>query len=512
MHPQVSDIFASDDCPSGICVVDGYGIRVGVARKHLVITDGIGRTRRTRRFARADRSLRRVVVIGNSGMITLDALRFLGDIRVPLIQIDCEGRVLAASAVQGTDNPALRRAQALASGNPVGLEIDRSLITDKLQGQLKVARRLQSDLASSVIEVALDDLAKAQKSDEILTAEAVAASMYWPAWWEVPVHFVKADVKQVPNHWLTFGQRRSPLSQSARSAVTPGNALLNYAYSLLVAETRIACLTMGLDPGLGVLHADRANRDSLVADVMEPVRPQVDAFILDLLDSHTFRASDFTETRQGVCRVLAPLTHELAESATVWAQLAGPVVERVAAAMAKSSEGAVRRVSTPITGQSRAAAARRAMQGETAVKRQKASKPRPTCRTCGGPVPRGDYQYCDKCRGARQAEVAKAFTRAGQASFRSRRARGADPTRTEEALAKQRRAMEQRDREAREWREAGGKALDPEIFELRFFPLSKWFPSCGWPRRPACLGTTALKLDAEGMSPTLGTGKLFESS
>jgi len=398
MHPQVSDIFSSHDCPGSICVVDGYGLRVGVERKHLVITDGIGRARRIRKFSRADRSLRRVVVIGNSGSITLDALRFLGDIRVPLVHIDCEGRVLAVSAVQGTDNPALRRAQAVAAGSPVGLEIARSQIADKLHGQLRVVERLEADQASSVIEIAIGDLDRTTTSDEILHAEAVAASMYWPAWWEVPVHFAKTDRGHVPTHWLTFGQRRSPLSQSARSAVTPANAITNYLYALLAAEARIACLTMGLDPGLGVLHVDKANRDSLVADVMEPVRPHVDAFVLELLERRTFRASDFIETRQGVCRVLAPFTHELAESATRWAQLVAPVVERVAAVLAKSSDGAVRRVSTPLTGQSRAAAARRALQGQRVEQRPQKAKPRSTCRTCGGPVPRAGYHYCDECR------------------------------------------------------------------------------------------------------------------
>ena len=36
---------------------------------------------------------------------------------------------------------------------------------------------------------------------------------------------------------------------------------------------------MGLDPGLGFLHADANGRDSLACDLMEPVRPSVDAFV-----------------------------------------------------------------------------------------------------------------------------------------------------------------------------------------------------------------------------------------
>jgi hypothetical protein len=38
-------------------------------------------------------------------------------------------------------------------------------------------------------------------------------------------------------------------------------------------------LTTGLDPGLGIAHADSQSRDSLACDLMEPVRPNVDAFM-----------------------------------------------------------------------------------------------------------------------------------------------------------------------------------------------------------------------------------------
>jgi CRISPR-associated endonuclease Cas1 len=82
-------------------------------------------------------------------------------------------------------------------------------------------------------------------------------------------------------------------------AANPANAILNYLYALLEAECRIACLAIGLDPGLGIVHADQRSRDSLALDIMEAVRPDVDAYVLDLLASRVFAARDFHETRQG---------------------------------------------------------------------------------------------------------------------------------------------------------------------------------------------------------------------
>jgi hypothetical protein len=63
---------------AGIAVTRGYGVRVKVWNHHLVIEDGFGRRRRTRKFHRTDK-LRRLLMIGRSGYVTFDALRWLHD-------------------------------------------------------------------------------------------------------------------------------------------------------------------------------------------------------------------------------------------------------------------------------------------------------------------------------------------------------------------------------------------------------------------------------------------------
>jgi CRISPR-associated protein Cas1 len=42
-----------------------------------------------------------------------------------------------------------------------------------------------------------------------------------------------------------------------------------------------------LDPRLGIVHADAKGRQSLALDLMEPVRPEVDAFVLDMIERRT---------------------------------------------------------------------------------------------------------------------------------------------------------------------------------------------------------------------------------
>ena len=85
-----------------IVVARGYGLKLRVERRHLVIEDGFGRQRRTRRYHRTDR-LRRLVLIGRDGYVTLDALRWLHDTGAAFVHVDASGELIAATVGAGAD-------------------------------------------------------------------------------------------------------------------------------------------------------------------------------------------------------------------------------------------------------------------------------------------------------------------------------------------------------------------------------------------------------------------------
>lgn len=145
----------------------------------------------------------------------------------------------------------------------------------------------------------------------------------------------------MPAHWLTYEGRRSVLASASanRKAERPVNALLNYAFALLEAEAVLACQATGLDPGLGIVHADATSRHSMALDILEPARPEVEGHVLDLLASHTFAKSDFSEDREGHMRVRAPLTHELADMMPLMARWLAPWAEKVAHMLGAVMEG-----------------------------------------------------------------------------------------------------------------------------------------------------------------------------
>ena len=119
----------------------------------------------------------------------------------------------------------------------------------------------------------------------------------------------------------------SSLTGSPRLATNPVNAMLNYLYALLEAEARLAAATLGLDPGIGVLHVDTPYRDSLACDLMEPIRAEVDAFVLDWLKRDPLPRDSFFEQRDGNCRLMAPFASKLSQTAPTWAHLVAPVAE-----------------------------------------------------------------------------------------------------------------------------------------------------------------------------------------
>ncbi len=376
----------------GVYVADGYGIRIHVHHRHLIVADGHGSQRREARFHRATHGLRRLIVLGHSGYITLEAIRWIQDAQLALIQIDSDGRVLTTSRL-GLNQPALRRAQAQAASQPVGLDITRSLLRHKIGGQARVAASLDADVAD-VIGSHIGQLDDAPTQNQLRLVEASAAAAYWGLWADIPIRFASKHEGRVPEHWKTVGPRRSPVSGSPRRAANPVHAIFNYLYALLEAEARIACLAVGLDPGIGILHTDQRDRDSLALDLMEAIRPDIDAYILELIGSRTFSADDFHETRRGACRILQPLTHELAATLLTWAQRLGPVAEQTASLLHPQSEW-VQPLPTPLT-QARRKKGRDQHRRSQAVPAKAPPQTANRCDSCGVPT-RRRAKTCGRC-------------------------------------------------------------------------------------------------------------------
>src|SRR6266852_3014908 len=217
----------------GNVTLTGYGIVVKVNRGHLFVEDGIAANRQRTRFPRVGHGLKRLVVIGSDGLVSLSALRWLADQKIAFTLLERDGTVLVTTGPVYPSDARLRRAQSLAGESGIGLEIARKLIDKKLAGQERVARdKLLATQTADTISRYRAKLAMTDSPDGIRQVESQAAGAYWAAWRTLSINFPRKDERRVPAHRSVFGARVSPLTGSPRQAVHPPNAMLNYLYAV----------------------------------------------------------------------------------------------------------------------------------------------------------------------------------------------------------------------------------------------------------------------------------------
>jgi hypothetical protein len=284
------------------------------------------------------------------------------------------------------------------------------------------------------------------------------------------MQFIKKDSRRVPHHWHTFNQRVSRLSLSPRRAINPANALLNYLYAILEVESTLALHKVGLDPSLGVLHADQRGRDSFSLDLMEAVRPDVDEFVLKTLSEHRFCKADFFETTDGGCRILPPLTEKLTETAQKWAEVVAPYAEQTAQfLMDATTEDRPVRLATPLT-QSNRSEGRGPLRGGKTVSTKKPCLQLPRCQACGLSLSSPDRTYCDECLPERRSEQLGEFASAGHERLKKLRAAKRDPAHNEQANQQRKLTQEQHLARRARWEALGGEEVDPEVFKHKILP------------------------------------------
>ena len=125
----------------------------------------------------------------------------------------------------------------------------------------------------------------------------------------------------------TGKSRRKPSSRKSsprkRASLVRGDMLRNPSLTFARAAQKrkvdarmLAVSALGLLPDLGLgLHADRSNRDSLVFDVCEPVRPALESWLIRWVSTEPLHRRDFFEVATGNVRLRSNLCAKLSETA-----------------------------------------------------------------------------------------------------------------------------------------------------------------------------------------------------
>ncbi len=211
-----------------------------------------------------------------------------------------EGRFLARVEGPVSGNVHLRRAQYRWADDPVRRDaIVKSIVAGKVLNQRTVVARGLRDHgealeagASAALSEALERmsgivrrLAKPLDTAALRGAEGEAGLVYF----SVFDHLVRGEK---PTFAFTGRSRRPPLDAI--------NAVLSFVYALLATDVRGALESVGLDPAVGYLHADRPGRPSLALDVMEEFRPFfADRLVLSLVNRKQLAPRDFRTLDNG---------------------------------------------------------------------------------------------------------------------------------------------------------------------------------------------------------------------
>ena len=102
--------------------------------------------------------------------------------------------------------------------------------------------------------------------------------------------FFEAFAGIVPKPFFFSGRNRRPPRD-------PVNVCLSLGYSLAHFDAARAAALCGLDPSIGFYHEPHAGRESLACDLVEPVRPLVEAWVLDLLGSGGIGTGEFSSAK-----------------------------------------------------------------------------------------------------------------------------------------------------------------------------------------------------------------------
>ena len=138
-------------------------------------------------------------------------------------------------------------------------------------------------------------MSSARDHSELLIAEAQTAKVYWRRY----VGFKPRLTDRCPAAWSVFRGRLEKRGAQLvpRWARTPCNAALNYGYAIALGNCTRTLVGLGLDPAFGFLHhGDAPGRLSLSYDVIELLRPRVDACVFQFLKSRPFDRKEFVET------------------------------------------------------------------------------------------------------------------------------------------------------------------------------------------------------------------------
>ena len=230
-----------------------------------------------------------VVLMGNV-YVTTPCLHTLMERDITVSWHSFGGWFIGHTVGTGHKNVEIRTAQYRTSFDESAcLRLARGLVVAKIQNCRTLLRRnWKDDVApDALMEQFKQDIELARRASrlaELLGAEGNAAAHYFGSFRKV----LSQSEGSVSELAFDFTKR------NRRPPTDPVNALLSFAYSLLVRTWTVTLSSVGFDPYRGFYHQPRYGRPALALDMMEPFRPLIaDSSVIQAINNGEVKPTDF---------------------------------------------------------------------------------------------------------------------------------------------------------------------------------------------------------------------------
>lgn len=213
------------------------------------------------------------VIIANQVSVSASVLGKLGSLGIGVMVLS--GYQQEVSLLMPAHSDGQRRLQQYHHCQHHGLEHAKALLHEKLQSQqIMLTEHHQCQLG--YWQHAQQQIKQASSLAQLLGIEGHAAK-----------HYFGCYAQLLPSQWRFKGRQKHPPKD-------PVNALLSLSYTLLYGESVRVLYAQGLDVNLGFYHQANQRRHALACDVMEPLRAQIDAWVLQQLREGAWSHADFS--------------------------------------------------------------------------------------------------------------------------------------------------------------------------------------------------------------------------
>ena len=312
-------------------LISGFGTFINVDKRRLVITNKIKDERLE--FYPHKIPHDSIIIDGNTGNISFEALRWLMKHNINLTLLNWNGQLLSNTLPEQPKSGKLRinqykkyldqESRLYIASEFVRIKIEKSVeLLDELSlfhsgvNNDEIRKMSENEKPPFFESKAKTGLNKNKDNFKSNVSGSLRQLMAYEG--RVSEAYMR-NLTQIFDDLcpeFRFTGRKNKENSRNYNASDEINALLNYGYSILESEVRKVVNSVGLDYSIGFLHEISQSRTPLVYDVQEMLRWIVDLSVIQLLEDKILKKSDFiitenyhTRLRESTAKLLIKKIH-----------------------------------------------------------------------------------------------------------------------------------------------------------------------------------------------------------